>query len=182
MNKALDDLERRSGVEGSLQASKPSVVDDQLVEGEKKLHVCKVHGGIFITPATYHFIALLLLVIFPRMWPVSFLIIFMALYPTIIALIRYKTTYLVLTNKRVFARYGFFNRDNIQVRIDKIESAFLERPLIGQMLGYGTVVIRGTGTGAIPIPFIDNGQAFVRKLEKFTLETDEDKNESEEDG
>lgn len=139
----------------------------QLVEGEEIIHVARVHPGIFLRPGVLLAVAAVAGIFFH--WLVGMMIALTALQPAADALIRYKTTKLVLTNKRVLARYGFFNKDNIQLRLERIESAHLEEPFLGQILGYSTVIISGTGTGRIPITFIADGMAFVKKLEKFTL-------------
>ena len=38
---------------------------------------------------------------------------------------------------------------------DKVESVDVEQSLLGRMLNYGDVVVRGTGTGFAPIRKID---------------------------
>lgn len=140
---------------------------DLLVKGEELIHSCRVHWGIFVVPGIYVTFGILAGVFFH--WLIGGIILFMSIYPVVNAVILYITTRLVLTNKRVYARYGFFEKDHMQIRIERIESSHLEQPLLGQILGYSTVVVRGTGTGSIPIPYIANGKRFVRKLEEFTL-------------
>lgn len=142
-------------------------VQEQLVEGEEIIHVSYVHPGVFIYPGSIMTIAMLVGIFFH--WLVGTVIFLMALYPSIDALIRYLTTKLVLTNKRVLARYGFFSKDNIHLKLSRVESAYREEPFVGQILGYSTVVINGTGTGTIPITFIADGGAFVKALESQTL-------------
>lgn len=142
----------------------------QLVEGEEILHVAYVHPAIFLHPALIMIVALMVGILFH--WLVGSVIAMIGLYPLITATIRYFTTRLVLTNRRVLARYGFFNKDNIQIKLSRVESAHLEEPLLGQILGYSTVMIKGIGAGAIPITFIAAGEDYVKELEKITLGND----------
>ncbi len=137
------------------------------MEGEEIVHAARVHWAVFLYPGVLVVIAALVGVFFH--WLVGAVIALMSLYPVINAVIIFFTTRLVLTNKRVLARYGFFNKDNIQLKLSRIESAHMEEPFIGQILGYGTVMINGTGTGTIPIGMIADAGAFVKKLEKITL-------------
>jgi len=138
-----------------------------LVEGEKILHVSHVHEGVFINPGIL--VAIGLLLGFFLHWLMFAAMLVISAYPIIDALIRYKTTNLVLTNKRVMARYGFFSRDLIQIKLSRIESSHVEDPFVGQMLGYSTVIIRGIGIGAVPIAYIREGGEFVKSLERLTL-------------
>lgn len=154
-------------------------VQQALVEGEHILFQGVMHYAIFLFPAIYLFAGLLVFVFFH--WIVGTFIWVLAAYPVLNAYILYKTAKLILTDKRIFARYGFFERDLMQFRHDRIESIHLERPFIGQLLGYATVVIRGTGSGVIPIPFIQNGSSFVRQYEEYTLADDPKKSDKEAD-
>ena len=142
-------------------------IENLLVSGEEIIHEGFIHWGIFLSSALYAFIGVLLMIVWNI--PVGVLVLLMTSVPLINAIILYTTTRLVLTNKRVFTKFGFFNRDVIQIRHDKVESAHLERPFLGQFLGYSTVVIRGVGTGSIPVPFISNGSGFVRAVEEYTM-------------
>jgi len=142
-------------------------LEEQLVEGEEILHVAYLHLAIFLYPGVLVTIAVLVGVFFH--WLVGGMIMLLSLYPLIDALIRFKTTKLVLTNKRVLARYGFFSKDNIQIKLSRVESAHVEEPLLGQILGYATVMIKGIGAGSIPITFIAKAGDYIKKLEEVTL-------------
>jgi uncharacterized membrane protein YdbT with pleckstrin-like domain len=54
-------------------------------------------------------------------------------------------TEMALTNKRIIVKTGLATRRTIELLLSKIESIVVEEPAIGRMLGYGTVIIRGTG-------------------------------------
>ena len=138
-------------------------VNDLLLEGEKQICVARVHWGIFLAPGLYNLTGVLLWIFFHPLMGGA--VIFMALYPTVTALIKYLTTRLLVTDRRVVARAGFFTRDIVQMKLDRVESAYLEQPLLGQIIGYATVIVRGVGTASIPIPFIANGKNFVQTLE-----------------
>lgn len=138
-----------------------------LVDGERILARVGLHPAVFLYPAMGLITGVLVGVFFH--WIVGGAILFLCLYPVTDALIRFKTTSLILTDRRVIIEYGFFNRDLIQFRLDKIESAFLETPLWGRFLGFATVNIRGTGAGRVPVVFVRDGDAFVRAVEARLL-------------
>jgi len=63
----------------------------------------------------------------------------------IIGLIKRNSTEMGLTNKRVIVKTGIANRRTIELLLSRIESVIVEEPAMGRVLGYGTVIIRGTG-------------------------------------
>ena len=78
----------------------------------------------------------------------------------IIAYIKYKTTELAITTRRVIAKFGFISRRTVELNINKVESIQVDQSVMGRILGYGTLVISGTGTSHAPIPGISNPIAF----------------------
>jgi uncharacterized membrane protein YdbT with pleckstrin-like domain len=60
-------------------------------------------------------------------------------------IIRWLATKVGVSNKRVLIRTGLFSRRSIEVLLPKVESIGVEEPLVGRILGYGTVIVRGTG-------------------------------------
>ena len=57
------------------------------------------------------------------------------------------TTEIVVTNRRVVYKRGFISRFTREMNMEKVESVAVDQPLIGRLLGYGTIDIRGTGAG-----------------------------------
>jgi uncharacterized membrane protein YdbT with pleckstrin-like domain len=69
-------------------------------------------------------------------------------------------TELAVTTRRVIAKVGLVRRDIVELNIDKVESIQVSQSVLGRILGFGTVVVRGTGTGQTPIPFIADPLGF----------------------
>jgi uncharacterized membrane protein YdbT with pleckstrin-like domain len=63
----------------------------------------------------------------------------------VVGLVRRNATEMGLTNKRVIVKTGLANRRTIELLLSRIESVVVEEPAMGRLLGYGTVIIRGTG-------------------------------------
>ena len=57
------------------------------------------------------------------------------------------TTEIVVTNRRVVYKRGFISRFTREMNMEKVESVAVDQTLIGRLLGYGTIDIRGTGAG-----------------------------------
>jgi uncharacterized membrane protein YdbT with pleckstrin-like domain len=62
-----------------------------------------------------------------------------------IGAIRRNATEMALTNRRVIVKTGLTTRRTLELVLGRIESIVVEESTMGRMLGYGTVIIRGTG-------------------------------------
>ena len=78
------------------------------------------------------------------------------------AAVTVKTSELVITDRRVIIKVGFIQRHTFEMFISKIESVAVFQSVLGRLLNYGTVEIRGTGgssesfaTIAAPLLFRD---------------------------
>ena len=76
------------------------------------------------------------------------------------ALIRRATTELVVTDRRVILKRGIFSRQTIEMNRTKVESVDVDQTVMGRIMGYGTVIVRGTGGGLEPIRNIAHPLAF----------------------
>lgn len=90
-----------------------------------------------------------------------------------VGLIKRSATEMSLTNKRVIVKTGLASRRTIELLLSRIESIAVEEPAMGRMLGYGTVVIRGTGGTpevfekiAHPLEFREQVQAQISSGQK----------------
>jgi uncharacterized membrane protein YdbT with pleckstrin-like domain len=61
------------------------------------------------------------------------------------------TTEIAVTNRRVIRKMGFIRRDTVEMHMDKVESVDVDQSVLGRLLDYGTVIVRGTGTGLEPL-------------------------------
>ena len=50
-----------------------------------------------------------------------------------------------VTNKRVMAKTGYFQRGSLDVLLNRVESVGVDQGFLGRLLGYGTIVVGGTG-------------------------------------
>ena len=65
------------------------------------------------------------------------------------------TNEIVVTDRRVIYAHGFIQRHTVEVHMDKIESVDVDQSVLGRLLDYGDVTIRGTGTTLEPIREVD---------------------------
>ena len=77
-----------------------------------------------------------------------------AIFAALRALIRRATTELAITDRRVIYKAGLLRRHTIEINRSKVETVGVNQSILGRMLGFGTVIVRGTGGSFEPIPFI----------------------------
>ena len=77
-----------------------------------------------------------------------------------VAYVRYKTTELAITNRRVIAKFGFISRKTVEINIAKVESIQVDQTVMGRMFNFGTVLISGAGDPQAPIAGISDPLAF----------------------
>ena len=64
------------------------------------------------------------------------------------------TNEIVVTDRRV-VQHAVSSTDTAEVNMDKIESVDVDQTMMGRILDYGDVTIRGTGTTLEPIREVD---------------------------
>jgi uncharacterized membrane protein YdbT with pleckstrin-like domain len=69
----------------------------------------------------------------------------------LVAAVRRAGTELVVTNHRVIFKRGLVGRHTIEMNRAKVESVDVDQSLLGRILGYGTVTVRGTGGSLEPL-------------------------------
>jgi uncharacterized membrane protein YdbT with pleckstrin-like domain len=97
-----------------------SYVHDNLIRGEVVVHEEKPHWILFLS------------------WPS---LLTLGLLP----LIEYWTSEFAVTTKRVIMKVGWLSRRVLELNLHKIESVNVDQPLLGRLLGYGTITVIGTG-------------------------------------
>jgi|SRR5262245_42511079 len=61
------------------------------------------------------------------------------------------TTEIAVTDRRVIVKRGLIQRSTIEINANRIESVAVEQSIMGRLLNFGTLIVRGTGTGIEPI-------------------------------
>jgi uncharacterized membrane protein YdbT with pleckstrin-like domain len=139
-----------------------SYVDRVLQPGETVLHKSRIHWIIYLPGLIFVPIAAAVFIfgdrVVPAPWPMAIAaaILVIAVYFMIGAWFRRWTTELAVTDRRVIFKRGFIRRHTIEMNMDKIESVDVDQSILGRLLDYGDVTVRGTGTGFEPLRGIDS--------------------------
>ena len=76
------------------------------------------------------------------------------------AAIRRATTELAITDRRVIYKAGLLARHTLEMNRSKVESIDVDQSILGRLLGYGTIIVRGTGGSLEPIRMISDPLTF----------------------
>lgn len=101
-------------------------VDDHLMPNERVVYRTTLHWIMFLGPA----LASLVLIGLP--WLIA-------------AWVKYRSSEFAVTDKRLIVKTGFIQRQTSEMLLQKVESISVDQSVMGRMLDFGTVTIRGTG-------------------------------------
>jgi len=137
-----------------------SYIEESLVAGETVLYKARLHWIVLLWPAlvggTIGIIGTGCLVgavlrsgrshTVSGAMGVLGLVFFLAALALIgIGIVRRNATEIAVTSRRVLIKTGVINRRTVELLLAKIESIGVYESALGRMLGYGTVIVRGTG-------------------------------------
>jgi len=76
------------------------------------------------------------------------------------------TTEIAITNTRLIYKQGLIARHVGEMSIDRIEGVNVLQGVLGRLLGYGSVIVRGMGVGEVLLPPIAEPVDFRKAIEK----------------
>lgn len=125
-----------------------SYVDDNLLAGETVVYRAQMSWAIFVWPVLFCLTILLL--------PLGFLLL-------ILALIKFLTTEMAVTSRRVIGKRGLISRHSLDLNHSRVESVQVNQGVFGRIFKGGTVTVRGTGGTASLFSGIKDPYLFRRR-------------------
>ena len=132
-----------------------SYVAKSLANGETVKYVAVKHWIVYVGPV--------LIVIVSLIFPLS-LIVTLPLLGW--AWLNQRTTELAVTSRKVVGKWGIISRRTFEQRLEKVDSIQVDQGILGRILGYGTILVHGSGLSMTPIPKIADPLAFRRRVEE----------------
>jgi hypothetical protein len=80
----------------------------------------------------------------------------------------YTTSEFAVTNKRVLIKTGFIRRISLELLLRQVESVLVDQSVMGRMLGYGSIVVIGTGGSREEFHNIANPLEFRKQVQAQT--------------
>jgi uncharacterized membrane protein YdbT with pleckstrin-like domain len=145
-----------------------SYVKRILEPGEIVTHVTRTHWRVYLPAILLLLLAIAVLaaanyvapdlIVVPEI--AAAILLVLAVVSWIPAFLHRWTTELAVTNRRIIFKSGLFRRHTMEMNMAKVESVDVDQSVIGRILGFGTVTIRGTGGGIEPMRNIADPIAF----------------------
>jgi len=134
-------------------------IDHILQPGETVAYTTTLHWVVYLPAIAPWLLAFIALTVGGALGPVSLLV---ALVCALVGLclaasawFRRWTTEIDVTDRRIVYKRGFIRRHTVEMNMDKVESVDVDQSILGRMLNYGDITIRGTGVGIEPLHNID---------------------------
>jgi uncharacterized membrane protein YdbT with pleckstrin-like domain len=136
---------------------------------EKVLHAARLHWFIYLKSIFLLILALVCVVLASGsdepgiaipLWIGAAVLGLLGLVSGMGAFLRQTTTELVLTDRRVIYKTGLFKRHTMEMNRSKVETVGVDQSVLGRLLNYGTVIVRGTGGSFEPIRQIEDPLTF----------------------
>ena len=70
-----------------------------------------------------------------------------------------------VTNNRIITKTGIISRSTEEMKLSKIETVEIKQGILGRILGYGNVVISGTGSSNVIIATVSNPIYVKKKID-----------------
>jgi len=67
------------------------------------------------------------------------------------AWLKYRSTELAVTNKRVITKSGLIQRNTTEMFLEKVESIQVDQGILGRIFDFGSITISGTGGDKSPV-------------------------------
>lgn len=146
-----------------------SFVSDSLVSGEKVeyqttvsywSYIVNILIAMALTGATWYFYTLATVpVLIPAILTGATLVL------VLLTKVLRNSNELAATNERVIIKVGWLFQKSAVLYLTRVEGVEIYQSLLGRLLRYGTVQVRGVGTEVFPVPYVINPKRF--RLEVF---------------
>ena len=150
-----------------------SYAEQNLISGEQVLYQTRLHWIVLLGPLLFAILLglpglIMLLTSFTSEGPtpLSLLLVLAAGGFFLLGYLKRKATEMAVTNKRILIKTGILSRRTFELLLSKVESIGVEEDLLGRMLGYGSVVVRGIGGTPEPFPMIAHPLEFRRQVQQ----------------
>jgi uncharacterized membrane protein YdbT with pleckstrin-like domain len=149
-------------------------IDKALVEGETVIARAHYHWLNWVVPSLAVIVPVIIQILSwiyvgygTRAW-LNYLTIGLIIAGGIYCLwqvIRIRATEIAVTDRRFIRKTGWIGRNTAEIELRAIEEVGLKVTVLGRIFGYGTLTVRGTGSGIIECPGLDDPRIFQKAIQ-----------------
>lgn len=145
-----------------------SYIEDNLTESEQIVYKTKIHWAIFSGPVISCLLGILG-VINRNVEFLFWLTIISPFWGLGVFLTRY-TSEFGLTTQRVMIKVGIIHRRTLDIFLSKVESISVDQSVGGRMLGYGDLIIVGSGGTKEVFKTVNKAIEFRKKVQEQLIQ------------
>ena len=153
-------------------------VNDNLITGEAVTYRARLHWLHFVKPTL---IGLTIIALSAFLFYIANLgnvlsgqatfltgiaVLLIAALPVLAAALTWHSAEFAVTNKRVILKTGFIESKTAEMFLNKIESVGVDQSIVGRIMDYGTIVIRGTRGSLEPFHRVSAPLRFRRQIKE----------------
>lgn len=150
-------------------------IEQNLMPGEEVTYRATLHWIIYAGPVLLGLLGLILLVSsavsrgLPALTGLGVLLLVVAGLLFFSRWITARTSEFAVTNKRVIIKVGLIRRHTLELLLAKVESVGVDQGVMGRILGYGSIVVIGTGGTKEPFKSIAQPLEFRKQVQARTV-------------
>jgi len=148
-----------------------SYIDRHLLDGEKIIFRTRLHWVLMLWPlllAALVFLPIAGWLLIGQWRAYAWIPVAAALMVLLPAYIRRRSSDFAVTNKRVMMKLGVLDTRSVELLLGKVESITVEQSLTGRILGFGDIVVSGSGGTKEPFSHIQSPMEFRRAVQSVT--------------
>jgi uncharacterized membrane protein YdbT with pleckstrin-like domain len=145
-----------------------SYVDSQLLPNEAILYRARLHRSLYTVSFVFGVMALVAVIFAvgqPSVWWVALALGVVTALTFVTSWFRSSSSEFAVTDKRVIIKVGLMRRRTLETMLGKVEGIGVDQSLTGRMLGFGTIVVTGTGGTKEEFDRIANPLEFRRQVQ-----------------
>ena len=144
-----------------------------LLEGERVVYKTGLHKWILIWPSLLILLSIVFFIVAAAAGPNGYgsaifweLLFWVAVLLAITARLDYSTAHLFITNKRVVLKAGYMRKISKEMLLDKVQGIDIDQSIMGRMLNYGFLRIKGIGINNITMKNVREPFDFRREAQE----------------
>jgi uncharacterized membrane protein YdbT with pleckstrin-like domain len=125
-----------------------SYTDSQLLPNETVLYRARLHRSLYTLPFMFAVLALIATVFAvgqPGLWWLVLVLGIVFAVTFVWSWLRSASSEFAVTDKRVIIKVGWIRRRTLETMLAKVEGVGVDQTLTGRLMGFGTIVVTGTG-------------------------------------
>lgn len=125
-----------------------SYTDSQLLPNETVRYRARLHRSLYIVPFIFGVLALIAMVFAIGQHPFWWVVLFLGVGGAVTfgwSWLRSASSEFAVTDKRVIIKVGWIRRRTLETMLAKVEGVGVDQSLTGRLLGFGRIVVTGTG-------------------------------------